>query len=686
MQKLVGCLRLSDIRRYRADMSRINPNENPFELSKASNYSDSEILEFWVDILGENGGLTNLLQPKSITPLLLLGGKGSGKTHLMRFCSAPVQTARFHGDLRSAVRAEGYLGVYVHAEGINTHKFSGKGQSPEAWAAIYSMYFELWLVTSLLEVLASYLHGDPSDFDEGAFVSDVANLFDSDVSAEFSTFQALLKYLERVRKDIDYRVNKSSVNRSLEGIDFPFSNGKLVFGIPELFTKHLPSFAGKTIVYLIDEVENLTEDQQRFLNTLIRYRKGPATIRVGARLYGIKTHETLGSGEPIRANAEFKEVFLDKFLREHKKAYQELLTGLVRKRVQMPSAETDDLGQYFEKLERADYQRVSLDLARRHDREGKPRPYFKKLSSHLAKIFGADEEARGAIIESLRVSDDPFLERANIFVLYKNWSKDRAALINAAKKIGQDCRNHRSGINVPSDYTTKLDHFASDILAQLYRDFRQSVPYAGWDTLVKLSQGIPRNFLTILQYVIRRSQFAGERPFAQGVISIESQSSGVRDGAQWFWEDANPDGAGREVREAIEALGLFFRNVRFSESPSECDLCTFSLDLQSMTPTSLEVLKIAENWSYLIKASDDSKAKNDRGVGEKYQLSPMLAPKWEVSENRRGNIELSANLANAIFDKALRENLLPKVKARIAVMSAPDFSSGKSLGQEELFT
>src|SRR6185312_13156137 len=104
-----------------------------------------------------------------------------------------------------------------------------------------------------------------------------------------------------------------------------------------------------------------------------------------------------------------------------------------------------------------------------------------------------------------------------------------------------------------------ISYFSSDILAQLFNDYARRLPYAGFETMVELSQGITRNLLMNLKHIFRRSRFAGEEPFMSGVISIKSQSDGVRDGASWFWEDAQPPSGGLQVRDAVESIAVLFR-------------------------------------------------------------------------------------------------------------------------------
>jgi hypothetical protein len=313
------------------------------------------------------------------------------------------------------------------------------------------------------------------------------------------------------------------------------------------------------------------------------------------------------------------------------------------------------------------------------------RPYLKRLRGYVESAFPGEPELADGVIKLLRSDDHPLVEKASVFMLYRQWPAQKASLLKIAKVIGDDAQLYCSGQR-GGQLSQTLDYFRSDLLAQFYRDCRQRVPFAGLKTLTELSQGIPRNFLTILKYTYRRSFFANESPFSGGLISVASQSNGVRDSSSWFWEDAQPDGNGDEVREAVEALALLFRSIRFSDRPAECDLCTFSVVVDALTPVSRNVLKLAENWSYLIQTRDGARNKNDRGVRAKYQLGPMLAPKWDLSEHRRGNIELRVELANAIFDRAHRDELPTLVRARVAGMHGPGFSNSNQGDQDELFS
>ncbi|MCU1068847.1 hypothetical protein [Stenotrophomonas maltophilia] len=623
-------------------------DNNPFELNKASDYSDRQVQDYWVDV--EDLQLTKLLKLRSAKPLFLLGGKGSGKTHLMRYCSSTVQLLR-KGSLEAAAKSDRYLGIYTSIDGLNVHRFSGKGQSDEAWASVFAYSFELWLAVSLLGSLRTLLEGSPVA--ESRAAKGIVNLADPAAVDVPPTISGAIDFLNDKRSRADGVVNNSAIRRTLDGIDITFNSGDLVFGIPELLAEVYEPLSKILFIYLIDEVENFTDHQQRFLNTLIRYRRGPVTLRVGSRINGIKTQATLGSGELIRRDAEFDVETIDEVLRELSTQYERLAHDLVIKRLKIHQMdgvnEEAQLKRYFAEPNSSDYYREqALALVNGRDRAGSDRPHLLKLKRQLTDVVGA-REIVDQIIGNLSVVDHPVLEKLNIVIFFKRLSRG-GDLLDISAKIRSQCERFRGeGKGAEPAYYETYNHFSSDIFAQLYRDYGKRPVYAGFRNIIRLSQGIPRNLLTLLKNIYRRSDFAGEMPFAGGVISVEAQTYGVQDSADWFWEDAQPDGSGTLVRYCVENVATLLRAIRYSDNPSECDLCSFLLSLDRIDEDAAKGIRAAVNWSFLIQVDKTSNAKNDGRVLYKFQVNPMLAARWGISGSRRGSVELNDELANAIF-------------------------------------
>lgn len=676
-------------------MSNLRSDGNPFDLTKASDFSDSDILNYWADLSESNAsghGLLEILKPKLVMPMLLLGGKGSGKTHLMRYCSAPVQSMRSDGNLSKAVAKDGYLGIYLQTDGLNTGRFKGKGQSDETWIAIFSYSFELWLSLTLVKTLRELIRTSEQIIDEAQLVGSIALLFDITVSGKFDSLDSFEEFLREERRKIDFTVNNCAITRQLNEITILFSPGRLAFGIPAAAEKFIPTLASKLVVYLIDEIENFTADQQKFLNTLIRYRSGNVSIKLGSRLYGIKTYDTLGSGEPIKIDAEYERVELDSLLRDKSVEYTYLAKQLVLKRLNQSrlhhgAKSIDDINDFFQNIDQTNFfQDFSLKIVAGRDKKGSERPCIQKLQSVLTSEFTSNDlDSIDAIINNVRRRDHPLLEKLNVFSLYKKWTR-LDHLVEISKKIGESSNKFLEGRRDEClEYAQTFDHFGSDMLAQLLRECGKKNIYAGFDTFIHLSQGIPRNLLGILKNIYRNALFAGEQPFDGGIISIDSQTDGVRDGANWFWDDAQPDSKGAVVHRAIDALAVFFREVRYSDKPSECDLCSFSVDLAALSQDARQTIKTSENWSYIVKVKGGAKNKNSNKIDMKYQLSPMLAPRWGLSPKRGGTIELQADLASAIFDPEYKDGLTELIKKRVKVMNG-GISSLAQENQGSLFS
>ena len=152
---------------------------NPFNLTAAKDFSDEQIREFWVDMPG-GGGLLAMLKPRSLMPMLVLGGKGSGKTHLLRYCSFELQKLKAGKALVPQITQDGFIGVFMRCEGLNANRFSGKGQSDELWNSVFQDYMDLFLADLLLSHISEILAADPGlSRRQTAFCTALRGLFSS---------------------------------------------------------------------------------------------------------------------------------------------------------------------------------------------------------------------------------------------------------------------------------------------------------------------------------------------------------------------------------------------------------------------------------------------------------------------------------------------------------------------------
>ena len=87
-------------------------------------------------------------------------------------------------------------------------------------------------------------------------------------------------------------------------------------------------------MYLLDEFENLTEAQQRYVNTLSARKGRSMHIQDRLTTYGVKTQVTLsGDAEENKQDSEFEILPLDVRLRKNPEQYRQFAKRLFVKRL-----------------------------------------------------------------------------------------------------------------------------------------------------------------------------------------------------------------------------------------------------------------------------------------------------------------------------------------------------------------
>jgi hypothetical protein len=654
--------------------ARLPTPPNPFDITKAVDFSDAQIASTWVDL--PDGGFFGVVDPRSPMPRLLLGGKGSGRTHLMRYYSSDLQTIRHQEGTSAGFAEDGYLGIYFRASGLNSGRFSGKGIDQERWATLFMYYFDIWVAQHAVTAIARAC--SPQDAQAIAtFCLQANELLDEPFQESPKTFTETLRQFQRLQREIDLAVNNAAMTHDLS-VRIRSTPGRLVFGIPRAAAEHFNDLRNLQFLYLVDELENFETPQQVYLNTLIREKESPASFVIGSRLYGIKTTATI-TGELNRQGSEYEKLILDRMYFNEPSRYEAFCRSLVAQRLieaghrDLPREQlAERLDEYFEEYESDPLGVQETNFIRRNQRsiDLKHLSKLKKsLESPTAPATARNKSSQ--IIEALRLTEYPLLEKLNTFLLYQAWSQGRD-LVQTSEEIRAAASAYVDGTRT-GFYHTRMSHFRSDLLAQLIAEHGHRPRYLGFKTFVQLSCGLPRSLVVILKHAYLWALFLGETPFvAAAKLSDDAQRPGVLEASDWFFQDSPGTGSdGRFAQDAIVRLGNLLRMLRYSDKPVESSLCTIALNATELSTTARRVIERAQQYSYLIEVTN---GQSDRNTGEllpKYQLHPMLSPKWGLPIARRGAIELSREESEAIFNPE-RADDFPRILSRREVrVTAP---------------
>jgi hypothetical protein len=648
--------------------------KNPFDINKAVDYTDEDIFKYWVDI-NDQAGFNEMLKPDSLMPMIMEGSKGSGKTHIMKYYSYELQKIRITSEKGSSIKEgfekESFIGLYIRCSGLNANVFSGKGVDDNTWESLFAFYWELWIGERLIYILSDMQSKGIIDAEEDAdLVKGIIGLFMS-CNASCSNLNELREYFMQLQKKLLYEIhNFLLLGKSGPQVDITLNIGALTYGIPNLLKAKVGYFKRKHILYLIDEYENFSEQQQQVMMTLLREKPTSCSIRIGTRPYGIRTYFTMGKIEENREGSEYERVKLDEKIREAEN-YKDYLKNICIKRLQgigVTLSNDYDLNAYIENISSDEL----LEKARHAKLTSKVKEKLgKNLEKYRAQSLSETEIKQ--ILECLSFEQDLVAERTCIVFIYKKIKAKSTDLVGDAKAIREMVLQYQKKNNLSENEMAKyLNYYRTDIRDAIARSANIPIPYYGLDTLIKLSCGTPRTLLRLLKYAFSKQYFnTSKEPFVKGrTLKVESQQAGIEDTYNWFFEENRIPNDVNGVMEAVKRLGSYLQNVRFSDLPPQCSIDIFSVQEENLSSEALRTLKMLEMYSYIVPHKDRRK-KNADSKSSTYKLNTILIPKFELSLETRGNVELSKTDAEIILNPNRADEYEDFVKSKLKAYNFP---------------
>ncbi|MDC4748864.1 ORC-CDC6 family AAA ATPase [Acinetobacter baumannii] len=637
---------------------------NPFSFSKASDYTDEEINTFWVDLINKEF-IDSIIEPQSRKSKLILGGKGTGKTHLLRHHS--YQTIKLREKSLSGldlIKSKKYLGIFLRANSLDANRFNSKNKEENTkWQTLFGIFLELKLIDNLIEILIDIKKNSSNyNFNDKEFLNSLNYEINDPNFDSLSTINDFKDWIKTETKIINKAVNNYAFTETLD-LTPKFSFGSLIIKVKEALSLWNSEFNNISILYLLDEIENFsTIEQQEVIQTLIRFSDGTSTFRISGRLYAIKTYSIIGCGEENREGSEFDRVNLDEILdvisnSHYKKFAHDFITKRLAHKKLIKNEQNFQISKCFETLKNNNFYEEFLQSQNLLDKTDNVSfiKNFKNTMLEVPKIINPDEIDNICFI----LTDDfpLILQKHNILRFCKNFSIDYSA-IDIAKNIRLTCINSINNIknNSTKSYEESYSHWNKDLLTQLSREWNKSWEYSGFDTFIHMSSNNPRNLLSILSIAYDLALFDNHDFINESPLSIDEQNNAVFENAKFIFEQDSNYGSKSEVaKKAIERLSTILRTARFSLNIPEVSPLLVSFNDEDLTDNSRQAIQSALNYSFCFELKSGRPDRNSERINRKIYLNPILSPIWDLPISRRGDLSLSPELVNSIFDQDKNE-------------------------------
>jgi hypothetical protein len=241
---------------------------------------------------------------KDRRPCVLMGGRGTGKTTVLRCMSYEGQAA-LNASANSTADSS-YVGLYHRVNSNRVTAFQGPELSDLEWRKLFAHYMNLLIAELIFEYLdwRTNVAGQPVEIPAeacGRIASSfgfVGALTREDLATEIvSAKQALELYVNNLDGDLP----------KLSMLQAPVDT------LTAELTK-ISSLKGCFFYILLDEYENFLDYQQIVVNTLIKHSSSNYVFKVGVRELGWRMRSTLNGTEQLISPADYELIHIERRL------------------------------------------------------------------------------------------------------------------------------------------------------------------------------------------------------------------------------------------------------------------------------------------------------------------------------------------------------------------------------------
>ena len=422
-------------------------------------------------------------------PCILVGGRGTGKTTVLRGLS---YRGRFELEKRNphSVRFWPYYGFYSRVDTNKVSAFKGPELSESQWRRNFGHYINLLMCVQVLRFLSWFQATTQitTDLHEDELKS-VATAFSLPSP---SSNEHLLQLLEHSLTEFEAHINNvadsTGPRLSLQGAPVAI--------LLESVRRH-EVFANKLFFFLMDEYENLEDYQQRLMNTLIKHSGELYSFKVCVRELGWRVRNTLAENEYLVSPADYIRIDIT-----------EVLQG----------------AQFEEFSHKVCQDRLAVLVEGNHNAVAEIRDLLPSISEEEeARLLGIEDHNREILRALRKIAPTEIVEGLSPMEIYllEFWGKSHNQSLD---DVFEDFQRNTEA------WRTRLSNYSHALLYTLRRGRRGIHKYyAGWETFIQLAGGNIRFLLQLVEESLARHLREGhglDEPLSPAMQTIAAQATG----------------------------------------------------------------------------------------------------------------------------------------------------------------
>lgn len=600
--------------------------------------------------------------------VVVVGGRGCGKTTLLRYFCHHTQFSARRGELpKEAFR---HIGLYWRADTNYINSFAGSEQSDARWRSAFEHVLACELGRELIAALRTIncnetrraTYGGLDKLDLSAL-----SVFDQGLGEGLDSAD---RVLSRRSAELSIWLNNMEQEAPPRFIPLKAFLDALVSAVRE----QLPYLADSMFVVFIDEYENMRVEQQKFINGLLKHGVPPLLFNIAMKRNGFQVKQTLGS-ESIELISDYNEIDIENELKDFELFAAELMFfRLAELRPDLASSLVVDTDQ-LTSVDRV-AERYGNEVYRRKVVTAAEKMLPRVTEREAAQIILDDAKLRSRLIRNITSA----LEARSSKLAAEEFISEGApwasvimpALLSRTREspteLLAELRLHEEGGDTRFAYGHDL--IMTNLwgcINSLYMDAQRTSPlFSGFLPLTLMTRGNVRHFLDLVHRIFLA--YVKSAKVGEGLPEVEPsiQMDGIREASDAILAKVKGHGKyGPQLHAMVQCLGSIFRERHRAVRQSEPETNHFVLGSGELTPQLQAYLDEAEKWSVLSMARQ-TKIKDSAMISFDYILNPVFAPFFHISFRKKRSMKLDAEHLRLMLegDQGQRNSLVRELGKR----------------------
>lgn len=542
---------------------------------------------------------------KDNRPCVLQGGRGTGKTTVLRGLSYQGQYAILNESIQEFDK-NNFIGIYYRINTNHVRAFIGAEINEHEWHKIFSHYFNLIICREVLFFIK--WHRGLSENDDiltTIFCNRIAKSLQ--IKNMCNDFDNLLDEVENAMYEFQARINnisdKGNIDLSMAGDPI-----KLV---TESVTS-LSQFKNKMFYFLIDEYENLTEYQQKSINSLIKHNTDRYTFKIGVRELGWRIRTTLNEEESLNDPADYVLIDIEEKFNNNDDFFEQFAKNVCQQRIEQ-LLPTDKVNLYS--IEKA-FTSINME------------DEAIKLGIKTSFLF---EKYSTAIIDNQNDINKLSLLYQYLFAFWAEKNKKSYTEMVADYKKNKSKWNERYE-NYKHSMLFKIRKGRGKTGIQKY--------YAGWNTYIKLAHG---NIRYLMELVYRAYEKHLTDNCILTPISIENQTIIAQEtGRKNLIELEGLCKNGAQLTRLILGFGRLFNVLESNIGKISPEINQFAIKGNPSSNCD-EILRDAVMYLACIRIPGNKPSSKSATKDFIYTIHPIYAPFFMFSHRQKRKMDITSD-------------------------------------------